>query len=132
MFRLDESAVNRWFGQKLDLLPSGVGGRSAGFFAVNGLSLICLPLMKLLQLMGRNDNEIGLTILFPNNILKCPDAIELVVDTALNRMVVWMQDQHALTIRPVTSGSLTFEYDEEPAYRGVLVTMVSDMSWNSF
>ena len=138
MFKLDENAVNTRFGHRLDMLSSSVASRSVGFPVVGHLTLLRLPKLKLLKLLGCEEAEIGLQLVLTNKLIRQKSEVSMafVAQQAIDAIVEWILKQHALTGCSLTVGPLAFEYEEglvtdgDQLVNGVEVVIVTFIEWN--
>ena len=114
MFKFDEAAINERFGRMLDILPPHVVSRSIDFPVVEQLALLRLPGLKLLPLLGYEEIEFGLEVLFTREFLKQANtaAINLTVQQFLDAMVRGIVEKSHSIGRLLIVGPLVFEYTE--------------------
>ncbi|KKK94256.1 hypothetical protein LCGC14_2684680 [marine sediment metagenome] len=139
MFKLDEHEINRRFGCILDTIPSGIASRSAAFPTVGYLFLIRLPSLTLLRLLGHEESEIGLEVIFTDEILgwKNTDIIELITQQFIQAIISEITAQYFSIGHPLTIGPLMFEYAEgtvevgDQIMTGTEVVVLTSIKWNS-
>ncbi len=117
MFKLDEAAINEQFGRMIDTISPHIALRSADFPVLGQLTLLRLPGLKLLPLLGYEEIELCAKTIFSHKLLKqgSEDAIRLVVQQFLDAMVRGIiERRHSIGYR-LTVGPLMFEYTEDVA-----------------
>lgn len=138
MFKLDEAALNAQFGHRLDAIPSNVASRSAIFPAIGFLALLRLPRLPLMQLLGYNQEELGLKVVFTDKILQQDDedVIAIILRSIINSMVAGIVAKYCSIGHPLTVGPLSFEYEVgevvviDQIMDGVEVTVFTLIEWN--
>ena len=139
MFKLDEAVLNEQFGRGLDTMPSSVVSRSADFPVIGFLALLRLPRLPLMQLLGHNQEEIGLKVIFTDKLLRQDDedVIGLILRSIINNMLTGIMKKHFSTGRPLTVGPLLFEYQAgitlvgDEYVDGVEVVVLTSIEWNT-
>ncbi len=138
MFKLDEAAINEQFGRMLDIISPHIASRSADFPMLGQLTLLRLPGLKLLPLLGYEEVEIGATIIFTYELLRRggEDAIKLTTQQLVDAIVREIIERHHSIVYHLTVGPLVFEYDEglvlaagEELKHGIEVTVVTLIEW---
>lgn len=139
MFKLDEAALNERFGRQLDAQWVNAISRSAAFPVVGFLPLIRLPRLPLMQLLGHNQEEMGLKVIFTDKFLsqRSEDTIEIISHQIITRMLIGIMDKYfSIGRRPLTVDPLLFEYEvgmvlvEDQFVSGVEVTVLTSIEWN--
>jgi len=127
MFKLDEVAVNEQFGRMLDVMSPYIASRSATFPIIGQLALLRLPSLKLLPLLGYEEAEIGLEVIFTRELLRQggEDAIKLVIQQLVDAMISGIIEQRHLIGHPLTVGPLMFEYEKAASLSAYSTTCVS-------
>ncbi len=140
MFRFDEATLNERFGHGLDTMPLSGISRSADFPALGFLALLRLLRLPLMQLLGHNQEEISLKVIFPDKLLQQgdEDVMEIIMRSVVSNMLagIWRK---CLSIGcPLTVGPLSFEYDAgivlvgSRFVPGVEVVVTTPLEWNQF
>ncbi len=139
MFKLDEATINEQFGRMLDIMNPHIASRSADFPVLGQLTLLRLPGLKLLPLLGYEEDELGLKIIFTHELLRRggEDVIKLTTQQMVDAMVGGIIKLHHSIGCRLTVGPLMFEYDEglvlavgeQPLTYGVEVTIVTLIEW---
>lgn len=142
MFKLDEITINEQFGCRLDIMPSNVAARSVDFPKIGWLSLIRLPGLALLRLLGCEEAEMGFKVIFSNRLLeqRNKDTIKIIMQQAIDVITEYIVAQHYSIGHLLSVGPLMFEYAEgmviDDLYKGRLtlgveVVIVTLVKWNS-
>ncbi len=139
MFKFDEAAINEQFGRMLDIMNPHIASRSADFPVLGQFTLLRLPGLKLLPLLGYEEDELGLKVIFGYELLRRggEDVIKLTAQQLVDAMVRGIiKLRHSIGCR-LTVGPLMFEYGEGlvsaveeqlPIY-GVEVVVVTLVEW---
>lgn len=139
MLKLDEAALNDQFGRRLDALPSNVASRSAAFPVIGFLALLRLPKLPLMQLLGHNQEELGLKVVFTDQLLQQgdEDTIKLILRSIIDSMLAGIIRKCFSTGHSLIVGPLLFEYEadvtlvEDEYVDGVEVTVFTSIEWNT-
>ena len=142
MFKLDEAMVNEQFGRRLDIMPSNVMSRSVNFPVIGWLPLLRLPGLALIRLLGHEEAEIGMKVIFTDQILaqRNKDVREIIISKMIDVIVDGIMVQHHSVRHPLIVGPLMFEYVEGPVFvgveqgtimMGVEVVALTLVKWNS-
>ncbi len=141
MFKLDEDALNKQFGYRLDAIHPSIASRSAAFPAIGFLALLRLPKLPLMQLLGHNQEELGLKVIFPDEILRQhhnEDMIAIILRNIINGMLIGIIKKYFSIGHPLIVGPLSFEYEVgevivgDQIMSGVEVVVVTSIKWNQF
>ncbi len=140
MFKLDEAALNRQFGYRLDALHPSIASRSAAFPAIGFLALLRLPKLPLMQLLGNNQEKLGWKVIFTDQILQQhdEDVIEIILRNIINTILSAIILKHLSTEHSLIVGPLSFDYEAgevlvgDQIMSGVEVTILTSIKWNQF
>ena len=141
MFKLDEAALNKRFGYGLDAIHPSIASRSADFPVVGFLALLSLIKLSLMKLLGHNQEELGLKVIFTDKILRQhdEDVIEIILRSILDAMLTGIVKKYFSTGHSLTVGPLSFEYEEglvigvgDQLTSGVEVAVLTSVEWNQF
>ena len=138
MFKLDEAALNRRFGHRLDAIHSSIVSRSAVFPVIGFLALLRLPRLPLMQLLGHSQEEIGLKVVFTDMLLQQngEDIIEIMLRNIVNSIVTGIVKKYFSIGRPLIVGPLSFEYEVgevlvgDQIMSGIEVVVLASIEWN--
>ncbi len=141
MFKLDEAALNKRFGYRLDNIHSSIASRSADFPVVGFLALLRLPKLPLMKLLDHNQEELGLKTIFPDEILRQhnEDVIEIILRNIIDAMLTSIVKKYFSIGHPLIVGPLSFEYEEgvvigvgDRLMNGVEIVVLTSIEWNQF
>ncbi len=141
MFKLDEAALNKQFGYRLDAIHPSIASRSAAFPVVGFLALLRLPKLPLMKLLGHNQEDLGLKAIFPDKILQQhnnEDMLAIILRNIINGMLTGIVKKYFSIGHPLIVGPLSFEYDAgmvfvgDEVVRGIEVTVFTSIEWNQF
>ena len=114
MFAFDEREINDRFGRRLnDMLPA-IASRSAGFQPTTWPVLLWLSRLTELRPFRVEWREGGVRVTIDERLANSrnEDAIGIIVNELLNKLIVWVLRYRAAIGHPLLVEPLSFDYDE--------------------